>query len=166
MAMSKTLLAVFEAFWAAYPRRPDNPKAAAAQVFERRVREGVDPAAIVAAAGRYAARCTETRLDPKFVPHARTWLSQARYLDYPSEDVPAPAEAIAQPAPEHPLAWLKDHIGEARWASWIQPLAIVGANPPTITAPTQFALDHVKGEWGYLLRRHYGELVWAVQSKD
>ena len=91
MALSKSQLEAFERFWAAYPRRPDNPKAAARQVFERRIRAGADAEAIVGAAGRYADQVAATKLDPKFIPHARTWLSQARYEDYP-EDVPAPAD--------------------------------------------------------------------------
>ena len=161
MAMSKTHLAAFDGFWAAYPCRPDNPKAAARQVFERRVREGADPDAIVGAAGRYAAHCAATQLDSKFVPHARTWLAQRRYEDF--ADVPA--QAAPQPDPEHPLAWVKAEIGEARWASWISPLTLAG-DPPVITALTQFALDHVRDEWGYLLRRRYGAVGWALKAKD
>ena len=163
MAISKTLAEAFERFWAAYPRRPDNPKAAARAVFERRVREGADPQAIADAAGRYARHIAERKLDAIFVPHARTWLSQRRYEDY--EEAPASADPTA-PSPEHPLTWLKAEIGESRWASWIEPLECSGQDPVTIIALTRFALDHVKGEWGYLLRRRYGAVAWAVKPKD
>ena len=165
MAMSKTLTEAFEAFWAAYPRRPDNPKAAARVVFERRVREGADPAAIVGAAGRYAAAVVARKLDAPFIPHARTWISQRRYEDYP-EDVQA--SAPVEPTPEHPLAWIRGQLPESKWASWIAPLRVLeAAHPVLIIAPTSFALDHVRSEWGYLFRAHYGpDVAWAVQPKE
>jgi hypothetical protein len=166
MPISKTLAEAFEGFWAAWVSRPENPKAAARLVFERRVREGVDATAIVAAAGRYAAFCAKTKKDGPFIPHARTWLSQRRYEDY-FEDASASA-AAARPTPEHPLAWLKPKIGNAAWASWIAQLAVETRDETTtITARTTIALDHVRSEWGYLIRAHYGPgVAWALQQKD
>jgi hypothetical protein len=164
VASSKAILEAFEGFWAAYPSRPDNPKAPARLVFERRVREGADADFIVRAAGRYAAFCASAKKDPEFLPHARTWLSQRRYEDYPdAPDSPPEAET-----PEHPLAWLKAAIGEASWKSWIAPLDVLhAAHPVLIIAQTQFALDHVKREWGYLIRAQMGaDVGWAVKQKD
>ena len=166
MAMSKTLSEAFEAFWAAYPRRPDNPKAAARLVFERRVREGADAAEIVGAAGRYAAFVVAQKIDPPFIPHARTWLSQRRYEDYP---VDVQASAPVEPSPEHPLAWLKGQIPVSAWASWIAPLQVLSAGdePARIIAKTDFALRYVKSEWGYLFRAHYGsDVAWSTQPKE
>jgi hypothetical protein len=167
MAISKTLSEAFEAFWAAYPRRPENPKAAARLVFERRVREGADADAIVRAAGVYAQAMVAAKKDAAFIPHARTWLSQRRYEDY-FEDALASAPASAEPSPEHPLAWLKNDIGDAAWSSWIAPLQLLQTvDQVLVIARTQFALDHVKREWGYLVRRHFAaEVSWAVQPKD
>jgi hypothetical protein len=168
MAVSQALLDAFARFWLAYPARPDNPKAAAREVFVRRCMGGADPEAIILAAGRYAKRVSADALDAAFIPHARTWISQRRYEDY-LEEAPASAAEPAQPSPEHPLAWLEPDMGEARWASWIKPLQLELAEgrPATIIAQTQFALDHVRAEWGYLIRARYGrDVAWAVKRKD
>jgi hypothetical protein len=169
VALPKALADAFERFWAAYPRRPDNPKAAARLVFERRVREGADPAAIAAAAGRYAAAVTARRLDAIYVPHARTWLSQRRWEDY-LEDAPASAPVTQPeskaPSPDHPLAWLAAEIGDDVWGSWIGRLAFDPATH-TITAETSVARDKVRSLWGRQIAHHYGQdIAWEVQKRD
>lgn len=158
---SNPVQAAFEAFWSAYPKRPDNPRAAARQMFERRVREGADPAMIVAAAGRYAADVRSRGLDPLFVPHARTWLSQRRYEDYPA------ATAHTERAPSHhPLAWLAREIGDAAWSSWIAPLRILrGEDGTVILARHQFGLDHVRRHWGQRIETYIGRVAWGLQHK-
>lgn len=161
MALSAVQLAVFERFWAAYPRRPENPKAAARAVFGRLLLAGVDPEAIVAGAAAYAALCRREAKDPKFIPHARTWLSQRRFEDYQDE---APASAPAgEPSPEpHPLAWLLAEIGEEAWRSWIAPLRVeTTADGARVVARTGFALDRVRRDWGRRIETHYGQVVWA-----
>ena len=66
------------------------------------------------------------------------------------------------------MAWLQAHLTDASWRSWITPLSVLeAAHPVLIIAQTQFALDHVKREWGYLVRARYGaDVGWAVQPKD
>jgi hypothetical protein len=138
--MSRPDPKAFERFWAAYPSRPDNPKAAARQVFERRVREGADPEVIVAAAGRYRAFVASRKLDSIYIPHARTWLSQRRWEDYAEATVEAPSWA---PDPGHPLAFLLDEVGEAYWRSWMERVAV---------------------DWGGEINRHFGHPVtFAVE---
>ncbi|MGI8839729.1 MAG: hypothetical protein ACR2F8_02925 [Caulobacteraceae bacterium] len=156
---SATLTDAFDRFWAAYPPRPDNPKAAAREVFLRRVREGADPEAIVRAAGRYSALVGRLRTDSAFVAHARTWLSQRRYEDFPEPPAPAPAPATEA----HPLAWLAAEIGEAAWKSWIGPLRVDGA---TVTAPTRLALETAAGRWGRAIEARMGEVAWKVRTRE
>lgn len=158
MAPSKALAEWFDRFWAAYPYRLDNPKAAAREVFARRVREGADPAAIVAAAGRYAAFFKATGRDAIFLPHARSWLNQRRYEDFPAPAPPTPAAPI-----DHPLAWLINEIGLDAWESWIGPLRVDGA---TITARTRLALETVAGRWGRVIEARLGEVAWKVAARE
>ncbi len=69
----------FEEFWAVYPRREgDNPKKPAKLKFERAIRRGADPSAIIEAARQLAkAHPTPT----PFVPQAVTWIGQERFND-------------------------------------------------------------------------------------
>lgn len=158
------VLAAFERFWKAYPRRPDNPKAAARQVFERRVREGADPDAIVRAAAVFAARVVDRKLGDIFIPHARTWLSQRRWEDYLDDGEPEPAP---DPHAGHPLVWMRDEIGDAPWLSWIAPLEVDPGDPPTLRARLRVSLDHARERWGPLIDAHYGQPVrWTLQRKD
>jgi hypothetical protein len=159
-ANSKTQPVAFERFWAAYPDRPDNPKAAARQVFERRVREGADPEVIVAAAGRYRAFVAGRKLDSLYIPHARTWLSQRRWEDYAE----APVETAAwAPDPGHPLAFLLEKTGEAYWRSWCEPVALDPDFPtPCLRFRTHLALDRVGRDWGAEINAHFGEAVTLV----
>lgn len=163
MALSKTAAEAFERFWAAYPRRPDNPKAAAREVFARRVLAGENPAAIADAARRYAAHVAGAKLDPKFIPHARTWLSQRRYEDY-REAAPASAGA-GQPSPEppHPLEWMRAEIGADAFGSWIAPLSVDRQGEAlVVTARTSFALDEVERRFGRLFPQ---PVHWRVASR-
>jgi len=165
MVISKAMVVAFEAFWNVYPKRPDNPKAAARLVFERRVREGADPTVIVAAAGRYAVFVEVMKVDSPFIPHARTWLSQRRWEDYPEPPAaPAPRETAV-----HPLGWLGAVIGADAFASWVAPTSVqVDDTSVVIAAPTLLAMNHVLRLWGRLIEAHYpGRAVaLTVQTKD
>ncbi len=68
--------AEFEAFWAAYPKRPNNPKAASRKVWRSVIKSGVSVEAIMLGLKRY-----EFSSDPKFRPMASTWLNQRRWED-------------------------------------------------------------------------------------
>jgi hypothetical protein len=82
----------FDAFWAAYPKRPNNPKAPAKKSYIAARRGNVSHEAIMAGVNAYAAmRVNE---DPKFTAQAVTWLNQKRWAD--EYDVPAEAKPVAQ----------------------------------------------------------------------
>lgn len=72
----------FEAFWKAYPSRGSggNPKAPAKTAFEKAVKSGADPAAIVAAAKRLVG-VDRSKVGTPYVPQATTWLNQRRWED-------------------------------------------------------------------------------------
>lgn len=64
----------FEEAWAAYPRRPDNNKATAFRAYSARLKNGADPAEILAGVKRYAAYCeAEGRTGTGFVKQAATF---------------------------------------------------------------------------------------------
>jgi len=65
----------FAEFWAAYPRK--TAKAAAEKAWPKACQRQT-PAAIIAAATRYAADPPD---DPQFIPHPASWLNAARFED-------------------------------------------------------------------------------------
>lgn len=157
--------AAFARFKDAYPKRPENGWAPALVAFEKLGKAGVDLDMIVQAASAYAVYTAANIADPKFIPMAKRWLSERRYEDF--QEVPASATSPSPEPPEaHPLARLRGKIPDTAWRSWIEPLTVVAGSPITIIAQTQFALDHVRSEWGFALRREYGQVVWAVKTKD
>lgn len=163
---SKATQSAFERFWKAYPYRAENPKAPARVVFDRLLKEGVCPEALIAAAGRYAAFVAGEKIKSIFIPHARKWLNQRYFEDYMTDpDAPASAQAASGPSPDHPLAPLFDSIGAASWASYIAPLAIeCDAAGARIKAPTRFALDRVRNAWGRDIEAHLaGPVLWTVR---
>jgi Helix-turn-helix domain len=68
----------FELFWEAYPSRGPhpNPKKPAASKFAAALKNGVDPAIIIAGTRRYADYVAREERDPRYVKQAMTWLSQ------------------------------------------------------------------------------------------
>lgn len=154
--------AVFDRFWAAYPARRDNPKKPALKVFADLVAGGADAEALVRAAGAFAAHVKSQGFDPKFTPHARTWLAQERFDEW-ATDALASAPATG-PSPDHPLADLYGRIGAAAWASYIAPLVIAVSFPDVrVEAPTRFALDRVRQSWGRDIETVLGRVLWAVR---
>lgn len=85
----------FEEFWAAYPKRPNNPKAPAKTKYvNARIRQNVSHETIIKSVTAYAA--SRVGEDPKYTAQAVTWLNQRRWeLEYQpiermaSEDVNA-----------------------------------------------------------------------------
>ncbi|NBB51477.1 hypothetical protein GVN24_24640 [Rhizobium sp. CRIBSB] len=157
----------FSRFFSAYPWREVNPRARALKAFARLVDEdGQDPEVLVAAAGRFAEVVKTARIKSIFVPHAATWLNQRDFEDYLEADAPVPAEP-AQPAPEHPLAWMRGHMTAAAWTAWIKPLmALETGDGVTITARLAFARDRVNSEYGHLLVRRYGQVTWTLAERS
>ena len=85
--------AEFDEFWAAYPKRPNNPKAPAAAKY-RYVREKIKipHEALLQAAKAYAA--TREGEDPKFTAQTVTWLNQRRWEEeHEAVNVPAASDA-------------------------------------------------------------------------
>lgn len=161
---TQAVQAAFARFWAAYPHRPVNPRAPALAVFAKLVKAGEAADDLIAAAGRYAAVVKAEGIDPVSIPHARKWLNQRFFDDYLTPDVPASAEP-AQPAPEHPLAWMQPTMAASAYASWIAPLTLTTEGDlPTITARTAFALNRVQDEYGRQIQKHYGRVGWRVAA--
>lgn len=155
----------FVAFMAAFPRRPGgNPSSPAREIFARRVRdEKLDPEALVRAIKAQAAAWRAEGLDPKFIPHARTWLSQRRYEDFLAA---APPPAPAQAAADHPLLWLRDDIGADTWTAWIGGLRVETTDAGTrVIARLGITRDHVRREWGNLIRRRFGEVSFEIEGE-
>lgn len=70
----------FEEFWAAYPKRPNNPRKKAMAAY-RKARKNVSQKQLLTAVGLYAAYMAGE--DPKFVAMASTWLNDERWnCDY------------------------------------------------------------------------------------
>lgn len=69
---------MFAAFWQAYPRKIG--KGAARTAFDRS-RKLADANDIIQAAVVYSQHCRETQTEPRFIPHATTWLNQERWED-------------------------------------------------------------------------------------
>jgi len=87
---------MFDRFWSAYPHRgklPD-PKKPALEKFERKVRGGANPEAIIAGAERYAELVRSEAIEDRLVCMAATWLNQERW-DEQSQEEPMTPEEVA-----------------------------------------------------------------------
>jgi uncharacterized protein YdaU (DUF1376 family) len=87
----------FEEFWKAYPHRGEasDPKKPAKEKFERVVKSGTDPAAIIAGAKRFAEIERRTgRAGTEKCAQAVTWLNQERWNDYPAAAAPAEHDRV------------------------------------------------------------------------
>lgn len=92
----------FEEFWQVYPSRGQaaNPKKPARDRFNRLIKSGCDPGAIIAGAHRY--REAEQRrgtLGTDKIAQAITWLNQERWKDYAA--TAGPANDWSKPPPEY-----------------------------------------------------------------
>lgn len=63
----------FEEAWAAYPKRPNNPKTRARDAWKASVKRGADPAAMHAGVIAYAAYCERQAMAPEFIKQAATF---------------------------------------------------------------------------------------------
>ncbi|MBN9448278.1 MAG: hypothetical protein J0I67_15415, partial [Bosea sp.] len=75
----------FDEFWKAYPHRGEasDPKKPAKEKFDRAVKRGADPAAIIAGAQRFAEiEHRAGRAGTEKCAQAVTWLNQERWNDY------------------------------------------------------------------------------------
>ena len=69
----------FDIFWEHYPRKVG--KGAAKASYVKAVNKTGDEYLIIEKAVAYANHCIKTLKDPKFIPHAATWLNQGRWDD-------------------------------------------------------------------------------------
>lgn len=67
----------FNEFWSLYPRRVS--KRTAQKAWDKEVKAGTDPAAILAGLRRQLPYLQSR--DIQFIPHASTWLNQGRFED-------------------------------------------------------------------------------------
>ncbi len=87
----------FEEFWRAYPHRGDasDPKKPAREKFDRAVKRGVDPTAIIVGAKRFAEiERRAGRAGTEKCAQAVTWLNQERWNDYAAPAVPDAPQRI------------------------------------------------------------------------
>jgi hypothetical protein len=103
--------AEFDIFWAAYPKRPNNPKAPAKKKYLAARKRNVSHETIMAGVNAYAA--TRVNKDPEFTAQAVTWLNQERW----ATDFGSPADAGTAPQAtdeqlEALLAAYSGHVGE------------------------------------------------------
>lgn len=153
----------FARFWAAYPKRTPNPRARAAAEFARAVRRfGVRPHELIEAARAFAAEQARLAVRPEYIPHARTWLAQERWRDYPPF---APAVEEAAPALEVPPevaahAWWSTagRLGVAphEFRAFLAPLVVRewhAYERATVLAPSRFVADTVRARFLPVLAR-------------
>lgn len=69
----------FDEFWKIYPRKIG--KGAARKAFAKAAQSIGDTEIIIKAAKEYKEICVSQSKDPKFIPHASTWLNQERWED-------------------------------------------------------------------------------------
>lgn len=89
----------FASAWSRYPSRPGQSRAAALKAWTARVREGVDPAALLAGVEAYAAYVRREGTQPKFVKHAATFFGPDRHweADYGAPLVGEHADGTLEP---------------------------------------------------------------------
>lgn len=146
----------FEAFWKAYPPRSPNPRALAEVAFLKAVVGGVQPSDLVAAATAYAAEVKRRGVAEDFIVHARTFVSQQRFLDY----LPQPERTATEPdtarAIDHPL-WpaMRSRIDAHPFRRWIEPLVVVThseGDAALLQAPSRFHRDWVRSNYAIPLK--------------
>lgn len=90
----------FDEFWKAWPRKIG--KAKARQAWDKATRT-VDPAVIIAAVG--AQKPALLSREPKFRPHATTWLNQRRWEDEVEAVEPPHGATAVSPATGEPMRY-------------------------------------------------------------
>lgn len=96
----------FEAAWDAYPTRPNNSKASARAAWDKSIRAGADPAALLAGVRAYAAFVERENTPATFIKMAATFFGPGRHWE--SDYGPPPKRMVdmyasedrADPSPE------------------------------------------------------------------
>lgn len=72
----------FDRFWKAYPaRKGDKAKQPARVLFEKHIRAGVEPLAIIDGAKKYA-ELESSKIGTEFIMQAQRWLRNKRWMDF------------------------------------------------------------------------------------
>lgn len=150
----------FQRFWREYPPRRPNPKALAEHEFAKAAKDGFEPEQLVRAAAAYAAECRRLKAEAAYIPHARTFLAQRRFLDY-LDGGEAPPESAVETMRELQgdprLKALACEMGQVEYDTWIAPLALEArGRQVAIVAPSAMHRDWVRNRYGDLLRRILG----------
>ena len=69
----------FEGFWLTYPRKIG--KAPARQKYDQAIKKGFSNEDIIEGARRFRDHVEGNGTEPKYIPHAATWLHQERWAD-------------------------------------------------------------------------------------
>ncbi len=95
--------AMFERFRRAYPKRAGNdPKQPARKAWDARIKQGVDPEVMIAAAERYSRFCDATdKTRTEFVKQSQTWLSPKGEGWLSSWDLPRGLPSTAPAFPDY-----------------------------------------------------------------
>ncbi|PWR17694.1 DnaA N-terminal domain-containing protein [Zavarzinia aquatilis] len=152
----------FEAFWKAVPKRPADRPGKARDEFGRLVKRGVDPQALVRAAGRYAADVRARSVDPQYIPLVGRWLREGGHEAFPD---PVPAEEPAEltvdtsvtQAPVH-TALVVAGMTDADHRSWIARCQLDvdrDRSALLVRAPSRFIADTIKERFVPVLKRAF-----------
>lgn len=162
----------FEAFWAAYPYRTGNPKAAARTVWLRLAKADELPPLdeILAAAKAYASHCKMTAVKPEFVAHARTWLNQKRWVDWKPEPTPpkpwdAPDWADDWDGWSEFKAWYVKRWGNAQWWKLFADVRPAG-DGYTLTVPSRESEQAIDIAVASYMEKFFGRKIALVVAKD
>jgi hypothetical protein len=95
-ARARELKGEFEEFWKSYPKREgSNRKSPAEKIFNRAVKAGADPQAIISGARKFGER-EATNVGTRFIPMATTWLNDKGWEEFKPD--PAEERKIAENA--------------------------------------------------------------------
>lgn len=129
----------FDEFWKAYPHRGEaaDPKKPAREKFDRAVKRGVDPKAIIAGAKRFAEiERRAGRAGTEKCAQAVTWLNQDRWQDYqPAPSDQQPASVFVARGSEEWDAWAR-HRGKEPLSKFYPEHRAEGWYFPTLLPPS------------------------------
>lgn len=105
----------FEQFWTLYPRKLE--KRAAYKAWRARIKAGVPPASLIAAAEHYAAHCAASGKPPEYVKHAKTFLGPSGSYEDWVEGAPEAVQERASPGRATSVADQNAALLAAEWAA-------------------------------------------------
>lgn len=125
--------ALWERFWATYPKRPGNPKQPAQEKFFRLLKSGVDGEEIIAGAERYAV--SRVGQDPQFTCTASVFLNQGRWKDEHSPMRPPPDGGTSPPRRPAGNAYTRPIFEQMRSTDEQSPRDNIIEHPSAFAAP-------------------------------